>query len=85
MRNALSKVPQMAVEELITTGLEFLFKGVPVGELLSDGGLANTPSSLDRAQSQMRIEGAKNALIEHVFMPRGPQYPSRYNLFYKAK
>ncbi|WP_126562124.1 hypothetical protein [Flavobacterium bomense] len=75
----------MAGEESGTWLLELIFKGGPVGQLLGDGGLANAPSPSDRAQQQMRIVGAKNALIEHVFMPRGPQYPSRYNLFYKAK
>ncbi|MFV5701598.1 RHS repeat-associated core domain-containing protein [Flavobacterium sp. XS2P12] len=97
VKNAINQAPQMVAEELGTKALEFIFRGGPVGQLLSDGGLANTPSPSDIAQRQIRIEGAKNALIRHVFMPQGQQTPSmsngfnpysgysRYNLFYKVK
>ncbi|WP_413998089.1 hypothetical protein ACMDB5_09845 [Flavobacterium sp. W1B] len=97
VKNAINQTPQMIAEELGTKALDFIFRGGPVGQLLSDGGLANNPSPSDIAQRQMRIEGAKNALIRHVFMPQGQQKPSmnngfnphsgysRYNLFYKAK
>ncbi len=93
----LNQVPQTLAEEAGTWLLERIFKGSPVGQILSGGDLANTPSSSDIATRQLRIDGAKNALIRYIFMPQGQQTPSmsngfkaysgysRYDLFYKAK
>ncbi|UTN05115.1 FG-GAP-like repeat-containing protein [Flavobacterium bizetiae] len=83
------------IKKLAVFGIKSLLKGG--GQLLSDGGLAKTPTknngliSIDEAN-------AKNALIDYIFRPQGPQQKpmmingfspysgvSRFDVYYKAK
>lgn len=83
------------IKRLAVFGIKSLLKGG--GQLLSDGGLAKTPTknngliSIDEAN-------AKNSLIDYIFRPQGPQQKpmmingfspysgvSRFDVYYKAK
>ncbi|WP_306350847.1 hypothetical protein [Flavobacterium sp. '19STA2R22 D10 B1'] len=94
----IDQIPGKIGEELGIKILEFITKKGPVGELLGDGNLAKNNQPSDRIQKEMRIQGAKNALIKYMFMPQGEiQTPtinnayspysgySRYDLYYKTK
>ena len=96
MNKAYDEGAKWGLKKVATFGIKALIKGG--GQLLSDGGLAKVPIKNNNGLISIDEANAKNALIDYIFRPQGPQQMpmmsngfsfysgvSRFDTYYKAK